>query len=325
MQNASNHTKSSSHDHLMRDKFIMQCQQSSWSNIPQIILHFRACLETKFGVHTQALLDVYTIKRELGRLENVRIGLVGDLANGRTARSLAYLMSMYPGVKVYFVAPEVVRMKEDIKEFLTSRGVEWEEADDLRQVPFCTCCLEMRPCQCTVSNSDKNCVACCVCVILIAGIVGCLRGGCAVPDAHSEGAIPGGALLPFCAERSLKDWWVKHSCRDMTSMILVQDRPEEYERARGKYIIDSELMKILPKHSVVMHPLPRVDEVCGPAQVAQLWILLSAHISARSLSVSSRSDAHHLESIAPLNHGIILIDVSFPLTDCVHAWVVLGG
>ena len=41
----------------------------------------------------------------------------------------------------------------------------------------------------------------------------------------------------------------------------MQDRPEDYERARGKFIIDNELMKILPKKSVVLHPLPRVDEV----------------------------------------------------------------
>ena len=39
------------------------------------------------------------------------------------------------------------------------------------------------------------------------------------------------------------------------------DRLDDYAEARGKYIIDGELMKILPKHSVVMHPLPRVDEV----------------------------------------------------------------
>jgi aspartate carbamoyltransferase catalytic subunit len=83
----------------------------------------------------QALLDVYTIQREIGHLDNVRIGLVGDLANGRTARSLAYLMSMYKGVKVYFVAPEVVRMGDDIKDFLTSKNVSWEEADDLSQAP----------------------------------------------------------------------------------------------------------------------------------------------------------------------------------------------
>lgn len=45
----------------------------------------------------QALLDVYTIQKEVGRLDNIRVGLVGDLANGRTVRSLAYLLSMYPG------------------------------------------------------------------------------------------------------------------------------------------------------------------------------------------------------------------------------------
>ena len=64
---------------------------------------------------------MYTIQRELGHLENIRIGLVGDLANGRTARSLAFLLSMYKGVKMYFVAPDVVRMKDDIKSFFRSR------------------------------------------------------------------------------------------------------------------------------------------------------------------------------------------------------------
>lgn len=53
--------------------------------------------------------------------------MVGDLAHGRTVRSLAYLLSMYDNVKVYFVAPEVVRMKDDIKQFLTSKNVDWEE------------------------------------------------------------------------------------------------------------------------------------------------------------------------------------------------------
>lgn len=59
----------------------------------------------------QALLDMYTIQRELGHLDNIRVGLVGDLANGRTVRSLAYLLSKYDGVKIYFVAPDVVKMK----------------------------------------------------------------------------------------------------------------------------------------------------------------------------------------------------------------------
>ncbi|GKC54687.1 aspartate carbamoyltransferase 3, chloroplastic [Tanacetum coccineum] len=58
-----------------------------------------------------ALLDVYTIKREIGKLDGIKVGLVGDLANGRTVRSLAYLLAKYNDVKIYFVSPEVVKMK----------------------------------------------------------------------------------------------------------------------------------------------------------------------------------------------------------------------
>jgi aspartate carbamoyltransferase catalytic subunit len=52
---------------------------------------------------------VYTIQREIGRLDNFSVGLVGDLANGRTVRSLAYVLSLYSNVKMYFVAPNEVR------------------------------------------------------------------------------------------------------------------------------------------------------------------------------------------------------------------------
>lgn len=62
--------------------------------------------------HTaQALLDVYTIEREVGKLDRIKVGLVGDLANGRTVRSLAYLLAKYNDVKFYFVSPNVVKMK----------------------------------------------------------------------------------------------------------------------------------------------------------------------------------------------------------------------
>jgi aspartate carbamoyltransferase catalytic subunit len=64
-----------------------------------------------FTTVNQALLDVYTIKREIGRLDGIKLGLVGDLANGRTVRSLAYLIAMYPDIKIYFVSPDVVKMK----------------------------------------------------------------------------------------------------------------------------------------------------------------------------------------------------------------------
>jgi len=144
------------------------------------------------GQHpTQALLDMYTIKREIGRLENFTIGLVGDLANGRTVRSLAYMLSMYPGVKMYFVAPEVVRMKEDIKEYLTRKGVEWEEVNDLAAVA-----------------ADVD---------------------------------------------------VLYQTRIQKERFL--DRLEDYSAARGKYIVDADLLGLMKPSACIMHPLPRVDEI----------------------------------------------------------------
>ena len=87
------------------------------------------------GQHpTQALLDVYTIKKEIGRLDGITVAMVGDLANGRTVRSLAYLLARYDDVKLFFVAPEVVRMKQDIKEYLDRHGVHFEEKEDLIEV-----------------------------------------------------------------------------------------------------------------------------------------------------------------------------------------------
>ena len=80
---------------------------------------------------TQALLDTYTIYNELGRLENLKIGLVGDLANGRTVRSLASMMTNFSGVSFYFIAPDVVKMGQDIKDELDEKGIRWEESEDL--------------------------------------------------------------------------------------------------------------------------------------------------------------------------------------------------
>ncbi len=74
------------------------------------LLH-ESCSNGRLVSCLQALLDMYTIQRELGYLDNIRVGLVGDLANGRTVRSLAYLLAKYDGVKIYFVAPDVVKMK----------------------------------------------------------------------------------------------------------------------------------------------------------------------------------------------------------------------
>jgi len=144
------------------------------------------------GQHpTQALLDMFTIQREIGRLDEISVALVGDLANGRTVRSLCYLLAKYEGIKIYFVAPDVVRMKDDIKEYLRRRQVYFEEVDDLHKV----------------------------------------------------------------AQRV-----------DVVYQTRIQkerfgDRTEEYEQAQGKYIIDRSVMDVMQDHAIVMHPLPRVDEI----------------------------------------------------------------
>ena len=83
---------------------------------------------------TQALLDVYIIRDELGRLDGVRVAMVGDLANGRTVRSLAYLLSRYRDVRITFVAPPQVAMRPDIKSHLDDCGVSWQETTDLEGV-----------------------------------------------------------------------------------------------------------------------------------------------------------------------------------------------
>jgi aspartate carbamoyltransferase catalytic subunit len=87
------------------------------------------------GQHpTQALLDLYTIRDEIGHVDGLRIALVGDLANGRTVRSLTYLLSKYQDVRVWFVAPPQVAMRDDIKAHLDEHGVSWTETRDLAAV-----------------------------------------------------------------------------------------------------------------------------------------------------------------------------------------------
>jgi len=145
------------------------------------------------GQHpTQALLDVYTIWKELSDVDGISIGLVGDLANGRTVRSLAYLLGKcYRDVKFYFVAPDVVKMKDDIKTWMGEKGIFWEEATDLASVAA----------KCDVLYQTR-----------------------------------------IQKERFL-------------------DNPEDYDQAKGKYIINEQIMRVLPLDAIVMHPLPRVDEI----------------------------------------------------------------
>jgi aspartate carbamoyltransferase catalytic subunit len=80
---------------------------------------------------TQALLDVYTLQRRLGSLEGRTVLLVGDLRRGRTARSLAQLARLYPGLKLRFAAPDAYQMLPDITDQLDQAGVDWERVPTL--------------------------------------------------------------------------------------------------------------------------------------------------------------------------------------------------
>jgi aspartate carbamoyltransferase catalytic subunit len=87
------------------------------------------------GQHpTQALLDLYTIHKEIGSIDGLKIAMVGDLAQGRTVRSLAYLLSKFEDTKMYFVAPPLLKMKEDILEHLRERGSWFAEETTLDRV-----------------------------------------------------------------------------------------------------------------------------------------------------------------------------------------------
>jgi aspartate carbamoyltransferase catalytic subunit len=143
------------------------------------------------GQHpTQALLDLYTIRDEIGHIDGIRIALVGDLANGRTVRSLTYLLSKFRDIRVCFVAPPQVGMRQDIKDHLDEHHVPWVETRDLN------------------------------------------------------------AVLPQV---------------DVVYQTRIQKErfPDEasYLAVKGVYRIDGQTMALLRKDAIVMHPLPRVDEI----------------------------------------------------------------
>ena len=80
---------------------------------------------------TQTLLDLLTISKEFGRLDDFTIGLCGDLMFGRTVHSLVTALSMYKNVKFIFISPKELKMPDYIKEMLTSKGIKYEEVEDL--------------------------------------------------------------------------------------------------------------------------------------------------------------------------------------------------
>lgn len=87
------------------------------------------------GEHpTQALLDIYTIKKEIGRIDDFSIAMIGDLKYGRTVHSLTYLLESHKGIKLYFVSPELLKIPEEHVQSLIASGIYFEETENLEEV-----------------------------------------------------------------------------------------------------------------------------------------------------------------------------------------------
>lgn len=139
------------------------------------------------GEHpTQALLDVYTIKKELGRLDNLHIALVGDLLNGRTVHSLINLLRLSDSNILYLISPEELKLPDHLKVRNKINFIEKEELTNLGKL-------------------------------------------------------------------------------DVLYMTRIQKErfqiPEEYGKVKNRYHLDVKMMRKMKKNSIVMHPLPRVNEI----------------------------------------------------------------
>ena len=87
------------------------------------------------GQHpTQTLLDLYTIKKELGQIDNLKIALVGDLKFGRTVHSLSNALGLYDNVELYFVAPKELKMPQEVLHDLNKKNIPYTEVDSIEEI-----------------------------------------------------------------------------------------------------------------------------------------------------------------------------------------------
>ena len=83
---------------------------------------------------TQTLTDLMTIRREKGRLENMVVGMCGDLKFGRTVHSLIGAMSRYEGVSFVLISPQELRVPEYITRELEEKGIPFREVETMEEV-----------------------------------------------------------------------------------------------------------------------------------------------------------------------------------------------
>jgi len=81
---------------------------------------------------TQAFLDLYTIHKEKGRIDGLKIGILGDLRYGRTVHSLTYALSLYD-VTLHLISPEQLRVRREVLDAIKTK-VTTKETDELEKV-----------------------------------------------------------------------------------------------------------------------------------------------------------------------------------------------
>jgi aspartate carbamoyltransferase catalytic subunit len=139
---------------------------------------------------TQALIDLYTIRKEKRKIDGLKIALVGDLRYGRTVHSLAYALAPYR-IELYLVSPESLRMRREVLETIQGKIAVFEDSSLERIIPQVDVLY--------VTRIQKE----------------------RFPDAA------------------------------------------EYAKVKGAYRIDLETLKKAKKDLIVLHPLPRVDEIAA--------------------------------------------------------------
>ena len=83
---------------------------------------------------TQTLTDLLTVKREKGRLDNLTVGLCGDLKFGRTVHSLIAAMSRYSGIKFVLISPEELKIPSYVKQSINEKNIPYTETTSLEEV-----------------------------------------------------------------------------------------------------------------------------------------------------------------------------------------------
>src|SRR5665647_477991 len=81
---------------------------------------------------TQAFIDLYTMRKEKGKIDGLKVALVGDLRYGRTVHSLAYALALY-NVELFLISPETLRMRKDVLQTIKNKIPVTEDAKPQNQ------------------------------------------------------------------------------------------------------------------------------------------------------------------------------------------------